>query len=80
MIEFVVPCLATNRAQISATTHSTMTRSAEDIAKAAKKAFQASQKFSSEERSNALLAVRQELELNKDRILEANKKDMEVTT
>lgn len=53
-------------------------RTAEEIARAAKKAFESSGLITSEERSIALLAVRAELERHKDAILEANRKDMEV--
>lgn len=55
-----------------------MSRGAEEIAKAAKAAFEASQLVTPEQRSNALLAVRVELERMKETVLEANKKDMEV--
>jgi hypothetical protein len=59
--------------------HSTMSsRTAEEIARAAKKAFESSGMIASEGRSTALLAVRAELERHKDAILEANRKDMEV--
>lgn len=54
-----------------------MSKGAEEIAKAAKSAFEASQLVSSQERSNILLAVKAELERQKETILEANKKDME---
>jgi glutamate-5-semialdehyde dehydrogenase len=57
-----------------------MSKSATEIAKAARLAFDASQLVSSEERSNALLAVREELEQQKEAILQANKKDMDVCT
>ncbi|KAG8801809.1 hypothetical protein FRC17_006545, partial [Serendipita sp. 399] len=53
-----------------------MSRSAVDIAKSARAAFEASQLLTSEQRSNALLAVREELERCKEEVLEANKKDM----
>lgn len=53
-------------------------RTAEEVARAAKKAFEASGLITSEERSTALLAVRAELEQHKDAILEANQKDMAV--
>lgn len=55
-----------------------MSKSAIEIAKAARLAFEASQAVSSEERSNALLAVRAELERQKEVVLEANKQDMDV--
>jgi glutamate-5-semialdehyde dehydrogenase len=55
-----------------------MSKGAEEIAKAAKAAFEASQLVSSQERSDVLLAVKAELERQKDVILEANRKDMEV--
>ena len=53
-------------------------RTAEEVARAAKKAFECSGLITSEERSTALLAVRAELERHKDAILEANRNDMEV--
>ncbi|KAG8788873.1 hypothetical protein FRC15_001388 [Serendipita sp. 397] len=53
-----------------------MSRSAIDIAKSARVAFEASQLLTSEQRSNALLTVREELERRKDEVLDANKKDM----
>ena len=53
-------------------------RTAAEVAFAAKKVFEASGLITSEERSTALLAVRAELERHKDAILEANRKDMEV--
>ncbi|KAG8836516.1 Glutamate 5-kinase [Serendipita sp. 400] len=53
-----------------------MSRSAIDIAKSARVAFEASQLLTPEQRSNALLTVREELERRKDEVLEANKKDM----
>jgi glutamate-5-semialdehyde dehydrogenase len=55
-----------------------MSKSATEIAKAARLAFDASQLVGSEERSNALLAVREELERQKEVILQANQKDMDV--
>lgn len=55
-----------------------MSKSAAEIAKAARLAFDASQLVTPEERSNALLAVRQELERQKEIVLQANKKDMDV--
>jgi len=53
-------------------------RTAEEVARAAKKAFECSGLITPEERSTALLAVGAELERHKDAILEANQKDMEV--
>ena len=53
-------------------------RTAEEIARAAKRAFESSGLITSEERSTTLFAVRAELERNKDAILAANRKDMEV--
>lgn len=53
-------------------------RTAEEIAHAAKKAFESSGLITSEERSIALLEVRAELERHKDAILEANRNDMSV--
>ncbi|CCM00752.1 uncharacterized protein FIBRA_02792 [Fibroporia radiculosa] len=50
---------------------------AEDIAKSAKTAFQASQLISSAERAKALHEIRRELEATKDDIMVANKKDLE---
>jgi len=55
-----------------------MSKGAMETAKAARLAFEASQVVSSSERSEALLTVRAELERRKDRVLEANKQDMEV--
>lgn len=51
---------------------------AEGIAKASRAAFQASQLVEVSERVNALHAIREELESQKDSILEANRLDMEV--
>lgn len=51
----------------------------ESIARAAKLAFEASQLLPSSERTNALRAITKQLEANKSQILEANRKDMEVT-
>ena len=53
-------------------------RTAEEVARAAKKAFESSGLITSAERSAALVAVRTELERHKDAILEANQKDIEV--
>jgi glutamate-5-semialdehyde dehydrogenase len=55
-----------------------MSKGAVETAKAARLAFEASQVISSEERSEALLAVRTELERQKERVLEANRQDMDV--
>lgn len=52
--------------------------SAEDIAKAAKAAFEASQLIPSEERIVALHAIKRELEAKKDEILAANREDLQV--
>lgn len=52
--------------------------SAEEIAKAAKLAFEASQLISVDERVAALRHIRQELEAHKPEILAANAKDLEV--
>ncbi|CAE6467493.1 unnamed protein product [Rhizoctonia solani] len=49
------------------------------IARASKKAFEASQLVTDEERVTALHAIRQSLEDNKTEILQANKKDMEAS-
>ncbi|KAF9446200.1 glutamate-5-semialdehyde dehydrogenase [Macrolepiota fuliginosa MF-IS2] len=51
--------------------------SAEEIAKAAKAAFEASQLIPSEERIVALHAIKRELEARKDEILTANKEDLQ---
>lgn len=56
-----------------------MSKGAMETAKAARMAFEASQAISSQERSEALLAVRVELERQKERVLEANRQDMNVT-
>jgi glutamate-5-semialdehyde dehydrogenase len=50
----------------------------EDIAKLSKLAFHASQTVTGSERIAALHAMRDELEAQKDAILEANKLDMQV--
>jgi gamma-glutamyl phosphate reductase len=55
-----------------------MAKTAESIARASKKAFEASQLVGSEERVAALHAIREALQANKDAILEANKRDMQV--
>ncbi|KAI0684035.1 gamma-glutamyl phosphate reductase [Cytidiella melzeri] len=52
--------------------------SAASIAKAAKAAFEASQLITSEERVQALLEIRKELEAAKPQILDANKKDLQL--
>ena len=51
----------------------------ESIARAAKLAFETSQLLLASERMNALSAITRELQANKAQILEANRKDMEVT-
>lgn len=51
---------------------------AEDIAKAAKAAFEASQLIPSGERVVALNAIKRELEAKKDEILAANREDLQV--
>lgn len=57
-----------------------MTSSAsEEIASAAKAAFEASQLIPSQERINALQAIKAELESRKDQILAANRQDLEVS-
>lgn len=55
-----------------------MSSDAETIAKSAKEAFEASQLISAEERVQALHEIRNELEVSKDAILQANKLDMDV--
>ena len=52
--------------------------SAEDIAKAAKSAFEDSQLIPSAERVNALRHIRRALESNKAEILAANREDLKV--
>jgi glutamate-5-semialdehyde dehydrogenase len=52
--------------------------SAEEIAKAAKAAFEASQLIPSEERVAALHAIKRELEAKKNAILDANREDLQV--
>ncbi|QRV74183.1 aldehyde dehydrogenase family protein [Ceratobasidium sp. AG-Ba] len=54
-----------------------MSKTAESIARASKKAFEASQLVGSEERVAALHAIREALQTNKNAILEANKQDMQ---
>lgn len=51
---------------------------AEEIAKTAKAAFEASQLLPTAVRVDALAKIRQQLEANKAEILAANKQDMEV--
>jgi glutamate-5-semialdehyde dehydrogenase len=51
---------------------------AEEIAKAAKAAFEESQLLPAAVRINALAKIKQQLEANKAEILAANKQDMEV--
>lgn len=53
---------------------------AEDIAKAAKAAFEASQLIPPSERVKALYAIRAELETAKEDVLAANRKDLQVLT
>ena len=55
-----------------------MTSDAQDIAKAAKLAFEESQLISSSDRINALHEIRKELEANKVAIFEANIQDLGV--
>lgn len=50
----------------------------EEIAKAAKAAFEASQLIPSAERINALHAIKAELDARKDEILAANREDIQV--
>ena len=52
---------------------------AENIARAAKAAFEASQLIPSSERIKALQEIRKELEAAKDAILAANRLDLEVS-
>lgn len=52
--------------------------SAEDIARAAKAAFEDSQLIESSQRINALHEIRKALESNKEEILAANKEDLKV--
>lgn len=60
--------------------YSPMTSSAsEEIASAAKAAFEASQLIPSQEHINALQAIKAELESRKDQILAANRQDLEVS-
>lgn len=58
----------------------TSTLAAEQIAKAAREAFEASQLVAAEERNVALVAIRQELQERKDEILAANEKDLQVSS
>ncbi|KAG8748359.1 hypothetical protein FRC10_005906 [Ceratobasidium sp. 414] len=55
-----------------------MAKTAESIAQASKRAFEASQLVGHEERVAALHAIREALQANKGAILEANKRDMQV--
>lgn len=57
---------------------STLSSSAETIARAAREAFEASQLVDPEKRNDALRSIRDVLKENKDEILAANEKDMEV--
>lgn len=52
--------------------------SAQEIARSAKAAFEASQLVSAEDRVNALHVIRKELEAHKDEILAANAQDLAV--
>jgi glutamate-5-semialdehyde dehydrogenase len=52
--------------------------SAEQIARAAKSAFEKSQLIPASERITALQAIRKELEAHKDEILAANAEDLKV--
>lgn len=53
---------------------------AETIARAAREAFEASQLVDPEKRNDALRSIRDVLKENKDEILTANEKDMEVSS
>jgi glutamate-5-semialdehyde dehydrogenase len=53
---------------------------AETIARAAREAFEASQLVGPEKRNDALRSIRDVLKENKDEILVANEKDMEVSS
>jgi glutamate-5-semialdehyde dehydrogenase len=53
---------------------------AQDIARAAKAAFEQSQLIPTSERIAALHEIRRRLEASKDKILGANKDDLEVNT
>ena len=53
---------------------------AESIARAAREAFEASQLVDPEKRNDALRSIRDVLKENKDEILAANEKDMEVSS
>lgn len=52
---------------------------AEEIAKSARQAFEASQLVDGSERNAALRTIKAELSRSKDEILAANEKDMEVS-
>ncbi|KZP01729.1 glutamate-5-semialdehyde dehydrogenase [Calocera viscosa TUFC12733] len=52
-------------------------KSAEEIAKAAKKAFEASQLVTTEQRNEVLESIRHALQASKDKVFEANKLDLE---
>lgn len=62
---------------MSAPSSSTLSQP-EQIAKAAKEAFDASQLIDTSERVKALHAIKEELEALKDKIHEANVQDLEV--
>lgn len=59
---------------------SSSTSPAETIAKAAREAFEASQLVDAERRNDALRSIRDVLQENKDAVLAANEKDMEVSS
>lgn len=59
---------------------SSSTSLAETIAKAAREAFEASQLVDAERRNDALRSIRDVLQENKDAVLAANEKDMEVSS
>lgn len=67
-----------NMASSSSSLISQEPTSAKLIAKAAKTAFEASQLIPSSERVSALHEIKKELENAKEKILEANKRDLEV--
>ena len=57
-----------------------MARSPEEIARASKRAFEASQLVSHQERVHALISIKAKLTESKDAILRANALDLEVCT
>jgi hypothetical protein len=57
----------------------TAERNSEEVAKAAKVAFEASQLLEATERIKALHSIREELEARKTEIFEANKQDLQVS-